>query len=355
MIRWFDGVDRRIARLRICRTNPQRNFHVRPFRSVAHRVAHDVLDRAAQQIGRAHDLARIAVHEPHVAIAGGGFELGVGRDLHDQRVQIDERLARRTSASLQARQRQQVADQFIEALGFAADPCQRRRCDCAGVAAGQFQGDVQPRQRRAQFMRNIAQQALLGRQQGFDLAGHAIEVAAEFADLIVPPRQTVADACGEIAGGELPCRGLKPAHRRGEISRQRVTDQARGEDHRHQPQDQHLRGHEQFEARRQFWRRPAAGTTARTAPRTTARAPGRAGAARSAAARTRTGATAICGSRFGVGGCAGVPALEPAAFARKSRGRFARRFALRTFPPIESSISAGSTIRPGHRRAIRIL
>ncbi len=96
------------------------------------------------------------------------------------------------------------------------------------AGARQFHGHAQPRQRRAQLVRDIEQQAALGGQQGFDAAGHAVEGAGQLAQFVAARG---IDARGEIAAAEAFHGLLQRAHRAGEVQRQPVAQQHRRRHH----------------------------------------------------------------------------------------------------------------------------
>jgi hypothetical protein len=86
----------------------------------------------------------------------------------------------------QAREGQQFADQFIHAHAFAFDAFERRG-QFVGLLVRQANGGLQARQRRAQFVRDVVQQAALAVDQVAQLSGHAVEVAAKIAKFVAAP------------------------------------------------------------------------------------------------------------------------------------------------------------------------
>ncbi len=112
-----------------------------------------------------------------LATARGGFDAGIVHQLPHKFVEADGVAAQRSRVALGARHLQELADQRVQPVGFLLDAVERR----FGVVAGarQLHGHAQARQRRAQFVRNIEQQAALGGQQSFDALGHAVEGARQ--------------------------------------------------------------------------------------------------------------------------------------------------------------------------------
>ena len=127
--------------------------------------------------------------------------------------------------SLGARQLQQFIDEYAQPADIALDARKVFGGDFAG--AGQIDGDVESSQRGAQFMRNILQQPALGRQQGFDAAGHFVERARELADLVLARRMGLR---GQLASAELVHQTPQSAQGRDDVGRE---DPGHERDHQH--------------------------------------------------------------------------------------------------------------------------
>jgi len=104
------------------------------------------------------------------------------------------------SAAFEPCEVEDLSDQRIQPIGFLLDPVERAR-QVLRILPQQPRRGVQARERRAQFMRQIVQQAGLGGNQGLELLRHAIEVAAQIRDFIAP-----AAHAGEHARVELALR-----------------------------------------------------------------------------------------------------------------------------------------------------
>ncbi len=175
------------------------------------------------------------------AAVRGGFDAGILHQLLHQLVQAHGIAPQRIGIAFGARDLQQLADQRIQAVRFLLDPVQGGVGIFAG--AGQFHRHSEPGQRGTQLVRNIQQQAALGRQQRLDAVGHAVEGAGQLAQFVAARR---AGARRKIAAAE-PLHGLlQLAHRTGEVVRQPVAQQ-------------HRRGHHEDVFRRQE-PRPDVGT-----------------------------------------------------------------------------------------------
>ena len=88
--------------------------------------------------------------------------------------------------TVEPREGEELTDQSIEPLGFLFDPIELRMRGLSGFSTREAGGDTQSGKRRPQFVRDIAQQATLRCDEGFDLAGHRIEVLSEATNFVVP-------------------------------------------------------------------------------------------------------------------------------------------------------------------------
>ncbi|MCY1287655.1 hypothetical protein D9M70_366540 [compost metagenome] len=187
-------------------------------------VAQDVLDRTAERRGIGIERQRCRRLPVDRRTAPRRLEARIGNDHVDQLRQVEggaHRLDR-----VQARQLQRAFDQRVKAFGLALDAVELQRQ--RGVAAPrQLQRQAQPPQRRAQFVRDIAQQLLAPVHQALQAAGHGVEIARELAQFVGAARQRGRRARGQVAGGER-LRGFAQAARgAGDMTRQRPAQRRR--------------------------------------------------------------------------------------------------------------------------------
>src|ERR1700744_5943374 len=103
---------------------------------------------------------------------------------------------------------EQLTDERVEAAGLALDAIELLFHLRLSLFAGQLECDAEPRKRRAQLMRDIAQEQLLRIDQRLEAVGHLVEVVDETPELIAT--LTIGFALGplgaglHIAGRELP-------------------------------------------------------------------------------------------------------------------------------------------------------
>ena len=133
---------------------------------------------------------------------------------------------------LEPLEREQLPDHLVEPLRFELHPVERLARLRAASPPRQPQGDAQTRERRAQLVRDVAEQPALGRHEGLEPLGHVIEVVAEIGELVAPPADASADPGRQVAARELPCRAPQRDHRRGKVAREAVAHQARGQEQR---------------------------------------------------------------------------------------------------------------------------
>ena len=133
------------------------------------------------------------------ALGGGGGDLGGGDDGAAQR-QLGGGLAGR---DLEPHRGQDVVDDGLE-LGDVDRDLDERGPRGLGVAfVGEVERDADPGQRRAQLVRDVGEQLLLGDEQAGDPVGHLVEPVAELADLVgaVEPAARLQIAGAERARG----------------------------------------------------------------------------------------------------------------------------------------------------------
>ena len=138
----------------------EREFDRCAFRRMAHSVADDVLDRAPEQFRLALDRARIVESNEQAASFGLGFERTVVGDVSNQVVEADLCRLQGRRIAFNARKLKQFVDQDGEPVGFSLDSAERGPRIVAG--AREIDGDVEARQRRAKFVRNVLQEPSFG-------------------------------------------------------------------------------------------------------------------------------------------------------------------------------------------------
>lgn len=202
------------------------DFHIGAFFGVADGVADDVFDGAAEDFAISGDGARFRSDDADEAVAAAGFEVGVGDDVAQERFEIYGALFHQSFATFQASETEQAADEAVQAFGFEFDAIESRNGLGIGVATGEAQGDSQARQRGAQFVGDIADQAALRGHEGFDLFGHVVEIAAEVGDFVFALGGGAIHAGAEIAGGEAVGSRAQLADGRSDVTSEPKTDQA---------------------------------------------------------------------------------------------------------------------------------
>ena len=157
------------------------------------------------------------------AAAGVGFDAAIVHDFAEEFVEPEAFAAAGGGVAFGARDLNQAADEVGEPRDFLL------HARDGGVAivggAGEFGGEAEARQRRAEFVGDVLQQAALGGEQRADALGHAVEGAADFADFILAGG---VDAHGEIAGAEAIHHAGEAAQGRGEIGGEDPAEQRDG-------------------------------------------------------------------------------------------------------------------------------
>ena len=146
-------------------------------------------------------------------MALGILEPRVVDDLADERVE-PQHVAARCVRRAQARQRHDLANQRVEPLGLALDARKIGLRFRARAPLRERERHADSGERRAQLVRDVAQQSLLRRDQCLNALGHRVEVPGQRADLVAAARERRADARLERAGGERAARLLQPHDRR---------------------------------------------------------------------------------------------------------------------------------------------
>ena len=208
-------------------------------RGVLHRVAHDVLHRAVQELGAAaHDGAADPMKRD---VAPGGLRLEA-RVLRHARHDVGELDGLSGGIhALQPRQRQDFAHQLGKPRGFALDALERG-VELLRALAHQADRRLQARERRAQLVRHVVQQPPLRGDQLLQLLRHAVEVAPEIGDLVAPASHQRAHARLEAPARRGVERPAQAADRPRQVPGE---DRAHGEAGGGADHDQHPRRHRQ--------------------------------------------------------------------------------------------------------------
>ena len=190
---------------------------------VGHEVAQDALDAPRVHVG--DDGARGCVDDQLGALAGGEGAVGVDGSL-DAGAQVARLDLEHRRARVEAGDLEQVAEQRLEAVELAAQQLGRARHRRLEVAAGvvdEVAGHADRRQRRAQLVRHVGDEALLHAREVLELGDllldrgrHAVEGGAEAGEVVLAlgPHALVEVALGEALGD-----GGGTAHRVGDEAR----------------------------------------------------------------------------------------------------------------------------------------
>ena len=106
-------------------------------------------------------------------------------------------------AAFQFRQSQKFAHHFIQLGRLPADAVERCR-QLGGVLPRQTDRQIEPRQRRTQFMGNVGQKPVARGHQFLQPHRHLVEIMGQIGDLVAPPAHRRAQPGGEIALGQAP-------------------------------------------------------------------------------------------------------------------------------------------------------
>ena len=145
-------------------------------------------------------------------------------DLANQLDELDFLEGERGRVALEACVVEDVADESIEALGFALHAVELLR-RARRVLPREADGHLHAGERRAQLVGDVAQQPLAGRDQRAQALGHGIELAAQHTELVAPARNFGARACVEVSAGEQMRGALQPLHRVADRAREQVGDE----------------------------------------------------------------------------------------------------------------------------------
>ena len=97
------------------------DFDLGTFLGVADGVADDIFDGAAENFAVAGDGAGLRGDDANEAVAAAGFEIRVGDDVAQQRVEIYRALLHESFAAFQTGEAQEAADQAVQAFRFELD------------------------------------------------------------------------------------------------------------------------------------------------------------------------------------------------------------------------------------------
>ena len=132
----------------------------------------------------------------------------------------------RRLVALGARQRQDVADELVHAIGFRFHTVQVALGLWTRLAAREGQRHVEPGQRRAQLVRHVRQQSALRVQQRFESAGHRVEVTHQIADFVAARPHARAGAGVEVAGSQTVAGIAHEPQRTRQVARHREAHDA---------------------------------------------------------------------------------------------------------------------------------
>ena len=146
---------------------------------VTNGVAQDVFQRLRQGIEVAAHPARCLDRALQLQTRPAAFIAGVVGEHFPQRLNLDRFIRQRRAVGVEPGQLQGVLDQPLHAVDFAADAFAQLR-----QALFAFAGHAQAAQRRAQFVRQVAQQLLLQGDCALQALGHGIEGPRQLTEFI---------------------------------------------------------------------------------------------------------------------------------------------------------------------------
>jgi hypothetical protein len=111
------------------------------------------------------------------------LEARVLGDVGDQVGEVDHFDRRLGRAAFQPGERERLADQLVQAVSPHARSA-RASLELVGILARESDRRLQPRERRAQLVGHVVQQAPLRCHEALKLLRHAVEVVAEIGDLV---------------------------------------------------------------------------------------------------------------------------------------------------------------------------
>ncbi len=158
------------------------------------------------------------------------FEAGVvdDRRQHASQVNVFPRLDGRR---LESREREQLANQLVQAIGLQLHAIEGSLVLLRLIACNP-QRHLQARQRRTQFMRNVAQQTVLRVDQRLDSVRHFVKANPQLADFVPPAHGAIARV--EVAAAIAIQGSAQTLHRPCHRSCKRQARQA-ADEHNDQP------------------------------------------------------------------------------------------------------------------------
>lgn len=201
-------------------------------------ITHDVFDGAAEQfrVG-GHDRVA-ALDELDRAPPTLGLEGGVLDDLVNNTEEMDRLAHRLRGPALQASEHQELTDQRVQPFGFPLDAIEGALV-LAGLLARQTERDVEPGERQAQLVRDVAQQPTFGGHERIQPLRHPVEVTSELGELVGAVAHGGADAHGEVALGQGTGGAAKDSQRASHVVGEGIARDGRRRQDGQQPK--HLR------------------------------------------------------------------------------------------------------------------
>src|SRR5437868_1715660 len=178
------------------------HVHIGSLARVAHGIANDVFYRAMQESGITPDHAVIHNVADHATVPTLSFEVCIFDDALQQGLKVDFRHLSGSLTAFHPRQGEQAANQFIQTGRFPLNAVEGSGSLWAGALPGQSQSDIQPSQRRSQFVGDVVQQARLSIDQRFQSPSHTVEVTNQLRDFITATASQIASAGRQVAVGE---------------------------------------------------------------------------------------------------------------------------------------------------------
>ena len=202
------------------------DMHSGSFWGVTDGVANDIFDGAGEQLAVAGSAAGIRVEKANVALQALSFEVGVGDDVADQGAQIEGFVADIFAAAFEACETEQAADEAVEATGFQFDAVEAADGFGIGAEASEAEGDGETGEWRAEFVRDVRDEAALRGDERFNLFGHVIELAAEVGEFVTAICGAAADASAEVACSEAMGGGADVADGSGDVAGEPEADES---------------------------------------------------------------------------------------------------------------------------------
>ena len=120
----------------------------------------------------------------HQASPGVRFDGHIRGDRAQQLGHIHPRLLELVHGALETHELEGTGDELLQAVRLKGRT-RHVALAGAGVATRERQGELQPRKRRAQFVRYVAQQLLLALQQLPQPLGHGVQIGREEAQIVL--------------------------------------------------------------------------------------------------------------------------------------------------------------------------